>query len=111
MFKRLRRKLTLYCTAVTSVILAGMALASLSLSEQALNQRGSAAFAGDVNAILYHIISQKVLDHTWLAQTETSGQLMILVEDSGQSLLFSGSWDRPHRQELLEAARHTALED
>ncbi|WP_274953375.1 sensor histidine kinase [Angelakisella massiliensis] len=111
MFKRLRRKLTFYCTAVTSVILAGMALASLSLSEQALNQRGSAAFAGDVNAILYHIISQKVLDHTWLAQTETSGQLMILVEDSGQSLLFSGSWDRPHRQELLEAARQTALED
>ena len=31
-------------------------------------------------------------------------EIGILVEDSGQSLLFSGSWDRPHRQELLEAA-------
>lgn len=91
MFKRLRIRLAVVCTVVTGIILAGMACGSLYISEQELARRGQSSFHSDVNSILYHIASQNVLDHTWLAQTEASGGLMLYLEDSGAPLLFEGT--------------------
>lgn len=108
MFKRLRIKLTVFCAAVTGIILAGMAISSMILTERTLAQRGSATFDGDVNAVLYHLSSQKVLDHTWLSQTEANSKLMLYVEDGGKPLLYSGSWNRQQREALLPIARAAA---
>lgn len=110
MFKRLRIKLTVFCATVTAVILGGMAVASLLMTEKTLAQRGSATFTASVNSILYHLSSQRVLDHTWLSQTESNGKLMLYLEDSGKPLLYSGAWNREQRAALLPLAQAAAME-
>lgn len=110
MFKQLQLRLTFVCTAITGVILIAMACGSLAIAEQHLAQRGQISFKSDVNAILYHIGSQNVLDHAWLAQTETSSRLMIDVRDNGKPLLYNGTWDVENRQTMAQKARETALQ-
>ncbi|MEG0943024.1 MAG: HAMP domain-containing sensor histidine kinase [Angelakisella sp.] len=109
MFKRLRISLTVFCAVITGIILVGMSVFSLILTESTLKQRGQATFATDVNPVLYHISSQKMLDHTWLSQTETNGRMMLYLEDSGMPLLFSGSWSRETRKQILSLAKDIAL--
>ena len=111
MFRRLRIRLAAVCALSTGVILIAMAVASLAVSERQLARQGQAAFEGDLNAILFHLGSQRTLDHTWLAQTETSGRMIIDIRDNGRPLLYGGAWDREHRAALASQARETALTD
>lgn len=108
MFKKLRHRLTVICTAITGAILIGMALACLYVTEQELARRGQALFQSDLNSILFHIRSQNVIDHTWLSQTETSGGLMLYLEDSGKPLLFAGA--NTGMQVVLEFANSAGTE-
>lgn len=109
MFKRLRVRLALLCIIGTGVILLGMAGASLLYAQKQLHERGEAAFTGSVNAILYHIQGQRVLNHTWLSQTEASSDLLLYVETQGQPLLYGQREDGKHRKELMHQAREAAL--
>lgn len=72
MFEKLRRRLTLVCTAVTGLVLLVMALASLHFSVQQLSQRADEAFQGNLNAIFFYLRGQTAIDHTWLSQTEAA---------------------------------------
>lgn len=111
MFKRLRLRLALLCTIGTGIILLGMAGASLLYAQKQLQERGEAAFTGSVNAILYHIQGQDVLNHTWFSQTEASGDLLLYIEAQGQPLLYGQREDGKHRKELMRQAQEAALEE
>ena len=69
MFEQLRRRLTLVCTAVTSIILIGMAAGSFAVSAAQLRARDDKLFLSDLNAVFYHLASQTVIGHTWYTQT------------------------------------------
>ena len=77
-FTRLRRRLTLVCTAATGIILVGMTLASLAVAQRQLGEGAAASFQSEVNAVLFHLRGQSAVDHTWLAQTEAGGGLLVL---------------------------------
>lgn len=109
MFRRLRVRLTVVCAFVTSVILIGMAVTSFQISAYQLRQRADESFASDLSAILSHLGGQRVLDHTWLSQTEAGG-LLLCIEDAGQPLLYRGSWTAPFRQEVSGRVKQTALD-
>ena len=80
MFKRLRVRLTVVCALITSVILIGMAVSSFQISAYQLRQRADESFASDLSAVLSHLGSQRVLDHTWLSQTEAGGLLLCILD-------------------------------
>lgn len=88
LFRRLRFRLTLVCTAATGIILIAMALSALAVSESQLADKSEAAFESAVNAILYHLRGQTVVDHTWISQTEAGGNLKLYLELSGEPLLY-----------------------
>lgn len=96
LFRRLRLRLTVLCIAATGVIVLGMSGAALAVSQIQLTAKAEAAFQSDVNAILYHLRSQTVVDHTWISQTEAGGNLTLYLELSGQPILYAaaggGSW-------------------
>lgn len=108
LFRRLRLRLTLVCTVATGVILTAMALSALWVSQTQLTGRNAAAFQSEVNAVLYHLRSQSVVDQTWLAQMEAGGDLIIDVQLSGNALLYGSGEER---QTLTEMARKKALQD
>ena len=87
MFERARHMLALQCTLITGIILLAMAAAFSLVSQRQLSEKADASFQSDVNAILYHLRSQPVLDHTWLSQTENNGALILAIELNGAPLL------------------------
>lgn len=111
MFESVHRRLTLFlsCTLVTGAILLVTAAAFLLFSQKQISEGAEASFNSSVNGILYHIRSQPVLDHTWLSQTEAGGSLILHVELDGNPLLFSGRGVTDQREELIAAAKDTAL--
>lgn len=109
LFRRLRQRLTLLCTAATGVILIAMALAALAVSQSQLTAKSEAAFQREVSATLYYLRSQTVVDHTWISQTESEGGLILYTELSGRPLLY-GSMDS-ERVRLIELARKVALQN
>lgn len=110
LFQRLRLRLTLVCTAATGIILIAMALSALAVSESQLADRSEAAFDSSVNAILYHLRSQTVVDHTWISQTEAGGNLKLYLELSGEPLLYYQS-ESDEVKALVSHARKKALQE
>lgn len=102
MLSSLRRRLTLLCVTVTAVILLIMAIASLRISIQYLNEQALRDFNSGVASVQNHLQTSLVVDHAWLAQTEASSHLLLYLEDSGESLLFCS------RRELTRQAKQTA---
>ena len=93
MFEQLRRRLTLVCTAVTSIILIGMAAGSFAVSAAQLRARDDKLFLSDLNAVFYHLASQNVIGHTWYTQTESNTGMLLYIEDGGKPLLYNDAWD------------------
>lgn len=109
LFRRLRLRLTVVCTAVTGLILLAMACAALAVGRAQLTARAEAAFESEVNAICYHLRGQTVVDHTWIAQTEAGG-LTLYLELSGAPVLYPPGQTDPERAALVALAREKALE-
>ncbi len=106
-----RLALFLSCILVTGAILLVTAAAFLLFSQKQLSESAETTFNSAVNAILYHIRSQPVLDHAWLSQTETGGGLILHVELDGRPLLFPGAVDTSIRTPLVDEAKTAALTD
>lgn len=88
LFRRLRVRLTVACSLVTGLVLAGMALASLHFSETQLRQRTEDSFRSSLNTVFLYLRDASSIDQAWLSQTETSGGLEIYLEDKGKPLLY-----------------------
>lgn len=109
MSERARHMLALQCTLITGIILLAMAAAFSLVSQRQLSEKADASFQSDVNAILYHLRSQPVLDHTWLSQTENNGALILAIELNGAPLLYSGATRLEDRDRLVALAWASAL--
>lgn len=103
MLRRLRRHLTLLCALITGAILCGMALFMLRSSERQLIQSSRITLEGTVNAIVYRLRSEQVLDWDWLSQTEAAERLIIHISESGHPLHYPGSWKPLSGRERLIA--------
>lgn len=103
MLRRLRRHLTLLCALITGAILCGMALFMLRSSERQLIQSSWITLEGNVNAIVYRLRSEQVLDWDWLSQTEAAERLIIHISESGHPLHYPGSWQPLSGRERLIA--------
>lgn len=90
--RRLRRRLTLLCTALTGAVLLTVAIISLSLAEGQIRRGGEAVFQSNINAIVAKLQTDRVVSATWLAQTETAGRLILSISDGGTPLRFPGAW-------------------
>lgn len=109
MFKALRIRFTITCTALTGLILVCMALGSLRITERQLVERASEDFSASLNSIFFYLRGQAAIDHTWLSQTESNGGLIIYMEDGGRPLQYAEN--KPERAALVKKAQALALED
>ncbi len=110
MFESVHRRLTLFLTCIlaTGAILLATAAGFLLFTQKQASENAEAAFNSSVNAILAHLRSQPVLDHTWLSQTEHDGGLLLHVELDGVPLLYAGSGST-ERKALVTQAKDEAL--
>ena len=109
MLKSLRRKLALAYTLMAFVVLAAVALISLSAAEREFESAAYAAFQSGVDEIVYKLQADRTLSSAYLAQSEAGNRQVIYVEDAGVPLNFRGSWTpQTPRDELIERALEEA---
>lgn len=110
MIKKLHRQLTALFTMVTGLILTLVVIGSLVVSSRELEKKTLEAFQNDVLNITSRLQSGATISCTWLSQLESSGRLIIHIEDNGIPLLYSGSWSPlTDRDFLIGRAREMAL--
>lgn len=106
MLKRLRLRLTLLATVLTGGVLLIMTLLALSISEKGLRTSSENAFQSNLNSIIVKLQNDQVVASSWLAQMETSEDLIITISDSGSPFRFQGSWSpQTDRAILIERAQ------
>ncbi len=108
MYHRIRKRLTLLCSFVITIILFGMTFFCLKTVNKQITEKGYAAFSRDVNGICYYMRSQKVIDHTWLSQTESEYNLILSLQINKTPLLYSSIHDKDERILLLDKVRNIA---
>ena len=87
MIKKLHRQLTALFTMVTGLILTLVVIGSLVVSSRELEKKTLEAFQNDVLNITSRLQSGATISCTWLSQLESSGRLIIHIEDNGIPLL------------------------
>ncbi|MBC8559761.1 sensor histidine kinase [Fumia xinanensis] len=106
MLKKLRLRLTLLATVLTGGVLLIMTLIALSISEKGLQTSSENAFQSNLNSIIVKLQNDQVVANSWLAQMESSEELIISISDSDSPLQFRGSWSpRTDRAILIERAQ------
>lgn len=88
MFKKLHIRLTLFCTAVTSLILAAMTFICLGLSESDTSRHNFLVFQTHINAMVSYLNSQSILTHKWILEMEHTYDLKLRITDNGNELFY-----------------------
>lgn len=107
MYKKLHRKLTFFCTVITSGILIVLSLICLWFSERELVLSDASSFASDINSMISYLETQDTISSQWLARMEKGGSYRIYLMDSGIPFYYN----RLHPQDdtsLLQIAAQTA---
>ena len=112
MFERLHRQMTLFCAAVTGIILVVMTLLCLFLSEASIRQNHYQSFLNELNSVISYLENQTVISNQWLAKTEDDNRLVLDVYDNGAPLLYNSlAAIQPEREKLVEQAKRQAAEE
>lgn len=90
MMKHLRWKLSAFNTAVTSVILLGMTLLCLFVSERDTRARSFQSFYGYMDTVTVYVSGQGRLSAERLKQMEGAGRVSISIRDNGKPLFSMG---------------------
>lgn len=90
MVNKLHAKLTLFNTAVTGLLLLGMVLLCLVLSERNTRSQTMESFWGSVDTVCDYLQSQSKLSDIWLRQMEGSRNLQLSIQDGGKDLFSMG---------------------
>lgn len=111
MFRRLHIQLTFFCTLVTGIILIGLTIACLQISETGLRQNSELAFQTQRASIVSYLENQGQISYEWIAKTQNNKQLILDIEDNGIPILFSELSQSEEEAELVSRAREIALSE
>lgn len=119
MLKKLRYKLTLICTIITTIVLMITVMSIFMVNRAQLHTRSKLTLEAQLNTLVYYLqnsystTSQTPSIHQdWLAQLEATNHLIVHIEDNHTPLLFKGSYiTGAKRQTLINHARTLAQEE
>ena len=89
MFQKVRFQMFFLCGCITSLVLLGMALFTLSISEGNLRENHYQSFQQDITTMSYNLEQQVVITHQWLKNIESQGKYTLYVIDNHTPYLFN----------------------
>lgn len=108
MFRRLHLQMTIFCTAVTGLILVALSAVCLYISYDGLKKNSYTSFLNDLYTIFTHTETQSSVSHQWISQMEKNGQYKICLIDNGMPLYFDALVHDDDTQALFSQAVSTA---
>lgn len=112
MIQKMQKRLTLLFTAATGVILTLALLLAFFYQSRTKLRQNDTLFQNYLLDFTHRIESGTGFSDDWLAKTEADAKLIIHIEDNGNPLFFSGSWNPPtERETLIDLARAYAANE
>lgn len=113
MFRKLQRKMTLFCIFVTGFILAALSCTCLFFAESNMRRNNYASFLKEVNTIILHLQGENSISHQWLNQTHDNNNFQIYLYDNGQELFYQMLHTDSYKEcsALLDKVQETAKKD
>lgn len=109
MLAKLRYKLTLTCTLITSSVLILMVITSLLICESQLHHRSKVTLQDNLNTVIYYLQSCSFISPIWLSQTEATNNLIIHIEQNHNPLLYKIESLTPSSRETLISLAKTHI--
>ena len=99
MYKKLRRKMTLFCTAVTGIILLAMTFAGLLAFKNLLEANDAAVHDKDINSVLTYLENGGMIDYEKISAVADPRFYTIVLYENGVSYTYS---PEKEKQKLME---------
>ena len=78
-YQALHRKLTLFCTCVTQIILLALSTLCVFVAEKNIKQGNETAFLTETSSVISHLQEQDVISHQWLNQLQENSSIQIYL--------------------------------
>lgn len=106
MFRKLHKKMTLFCILVTGFILIALSCVCLFLAESNMKRNSYTSFLKEVNTVILHLQGETSISHQWLNQLRDTSNFQIYLYDNGKELFYqqlysSISSEEKQRETLL----------
>lgn len=88
MFRKLHKKMTLFCIFVTGFILIALSCTCLFFAESNMKRNSYTSFLKEVNTVILHLQGENNISHQWLNQMHDTSNFQIYLYDNGQKLLY-----------------------
>ena len=112
MFKKLQKKLTFLYTLTTGTILTVILIICFFYMKTAVEARYRAEFSDLFLTISNRFQTESFFTDSWLTQMELDNNLLIHIEENGNSLFFQGAFSpNTTRDVLLEKAQKKAADE
>ena len=82
-YQALHRKLTLFCTCVTQIILLALSTLCVFVAEKNIKQGNETAFLTETSSVISHLQEQDVISHQWLNQLQENSSILIYLFEMG----------------------------
>lgn len=109
MYKKIHKHLTFLFAGIASLILAGMSVIYLYMSEQALQSNSFLAFSGEMGTLMSNFEQQTTITQEWLSKVSANGKYQIAVYDNDIPLSYTSTALSKDTLSLMAeaAAQHT----
>lgn len=88
MFSKLHRKMALFCTFFTGIILAALSLACFFFAQNSICQNNYASFLKELSTLMANLQKENSISHQWLNQLQENHHLMLFLYDNGNPLFY-----------------------
>lgn len=88
-FRKLHIQLTTLFTCVTGLVLIGMTIICLFISETDAKNNSYTTFKNNMNSIIDYLEGQSLISHQWIREVEQRYQLSLEILDNEKPLFFS----------------------
>lgn len=87
-YRKLHRRLTVFCTCVTQILLLSLSILCVFVAEKNIRQGNETSFLTEVTSVLSHLQEQSSISHEWLGQLQESSSIQIRLYDNGVPLFY-----------------------
>ena len=109
-YQALHRKLTLFCTCVTQIILLALSTLCVFVAEKNIKQGNETAFLTETSSVISHLQEQDVISHQWLNQLQENSSIQIYLFENGTPLFYDQYHQTTADEQLCENALLAAEE-
>lgn len=102
MFLKLHRRMAVFCTLITGIILAALSFACLFFAQNSIRQNSYASFLKELSTLLTNLQGEATISHQWLNQIQETHHLTLCLYDNGAPLFYQQLQEEQNIDSLTE---------